>query len=161
MNHADWSRRQIKTLFVSKRQGMIRPFIALAMVIGLIGAFAVGASSNDDIVAAPHASPAASPAASPTGRSVSVTDSVTIELRDSGFDPVYVESTNGHPLTITLINSGTRRHAFRVDRYGVNVSLNPGERKTIVIEHPDLGDFPYYSDAPGDDWMTGTLVFYI
>jgi uncharacterized cupredoxin-like copper-binding protein len=99
--------------------------------------------------------------ASPTGRSVSVAGSVTINLGDTGFDPFYVESTNGHDLTITLVNTGTRRHSFRIDRYEVNVSLNPGEQKTIVIKNPSLGDYPYYSDAPGDEGMKGMLVFYI
>jgi hypothetical protein len=33
--------------------------------------------------------------------------------------------------------------------------------KTIVIAQPDLGDFPFVSDAPCDDGMQGLLVFYI
>ena len=112
-------------------------------------------------VASPAASPNASPAATPVGRSVSVANSVTIVLGDAGFDPIYVESTNGHDLTITLVNTGTRQHSFRIDRYDINVSLAPGERKTIVIKSPSLGDFPYYSDAPGDEGMKGNLTFYI
>ena len=51
--------------------------------------------------------------------------------------------------------------AFRIDPYDINVSLAPGERKTIVIKSPSLGDFPYYSDAPGDEGMKGNLTFYI
>ncbi len=107
------------------------------------------------------AGPLASPIASPTGRSVSVAGAVRIQLNDGWFDPVYVESTNGHDLTITLVNGGTRRHAFRLDGYQVNVSLAPGTTTTVVISAPSLGDFPYYSDAPGDADMTGQLTFYI
>jgi len=113
------------------------------------------------IQASPAASPNASPVATPIGRSVSVANSVTIKMSDVGFDPVYVESTNGHDLTITVVNTGTRQHTFRIDRYDINVSLNPGEQKTVVIHSPSLGDFPYYSDAPGDEGMKGMLVFYI
>jgi uncharacterized cupredoxin-like copper-binding protein len=140
---------------------MIRRLLALALVAIFIGAIAVDAASHENTPSPANASPQASPAASPTGRSVSVANSVTIELSDAGFDPVYVESTNGHDLTITLVNTGTRRHAFRIDRYDINVSLNPGEQTTVVIKSPSLGDFPYYSDAPGDEGMKGMLVFYI
>ena len=132
--------------------------IAILVAAGLISARQPGVAR---LSGTPVASPVASPLASPTGRSVSVAESVTINLGDAGFDPVYVESTNGHDLTITLVNTGTRRHSFRIDRYDVHVSLDPGEQQTIVIRNPNLGDFPYYSDAPGDEWMKGMLVFYI
>ncbi len=119
------------------------------------------ASPTASPIASPIASPLASPVASPTGRSVSVAGSVTIRLHDGWFDPAYVEATNGHALTITLVNDGSRHHAFRIDRYDVDVDLAPGESRTVVIESPTLGDFTYYSGAPGDGGMIGELTFYI
>jgi hypothetical protein len=143
-----------------KHRSVLAVAVAIVAVCGMaFGHMRDGRSAM--IVASPVASPNASPAATPVGRSVSVANSVTIELSDAGFDPVYVESTNGHDLTITLVNTGTRTHAFRIDRYEIDVILNPGEQKTIVIHSPSLGDFPYYSDAPGDEGMKGMLVFYI
>jgi hypothetical protein len=127
---------------------------------GLVALNASGQSASTP-AASPVASPQATPVAAPTGRSVSVANSVTIQINDGGFDPVYVESTNGHDLTITLVNAGTRPHAFRIDFYKINLTLAPGEHKTIVIHSPSLGDFPYYSDAPGDTALKGLLVFYI
>src|SRR6478735_1469569 len=100
--------------------------VALLVLAGLVSVWQPGSAR---LVGTPVASPGASPLASPTGRSVSVAGSVTINLGDTGFDPFYVESTNGHDLTIALVNTGTRRHSFRIDRYEVNVSLNPGEQK--------------------------------
>jgi len=82
-------------------------------------------------------------------------------LTDQGFSPSYVESTNGHPLTITLTNTGSRPHGFTMTRFDIDETVAPGETKTIVIAHPDLGDFPYRSNAPCDDGMHGLLVFYI
>ncbi len=126
------------------------------------------APSSSPVAGSPAASPgaAALPAASPLAagggrQSVSTAGKVTIHLTDQGFTPSYVESTNGHPLTITLVNSGTRQHAFRIDELGIAESLAPGETKTVTIENPDLGDFTYVSDAPGDEGMEGTLAFYI
>lgn len=148
---------------------MIDRVSALVVVLVLVGAVigearwqrSAPAMPSASPIASPLASPFASPVASPTGRSVSVADSVTIHLHDGWFDPAYVEATNGHALTITLINDGSRHHAFRIDRYDVDVDLAPGERRTVVIESPTLGDFTYYSDAPGDDGMIGELTFYI
>ena len=40
---------------------------------------------------------------------------------------------------------------------------SPAERGSSPMSEaaPDLGDYGYYSDAPGDEGMTGTLTFYI
>ena len=86
---------------------------------------------------------------------------VTIQITDQGFVPSSVQSTNGHDLTITLINTGTRRHSFNLDAYAIAVALAPGESRTVTIRSPDLGDFTYSSDSPGDAGMHGTLTFYI
>jgi uncharacterized cupredoxin-like copper-binding protein len=131
--------------------------VAAAVIVGLR---AQGAETGTP-PASPVASPSASPVSSPVGRSISVAESVTIQLQDGWFDPAHIAATNGHDLTITLVNAGSRQHAFRIDRYQVNVSLAPGETRTIVIHEPTLGDFTYYSDAPGDDGMEGQLTFYI
>lgn len=114
--------------------------------------------------AASPVAPAASPAATPGGQSagpVSVAGSVTIRMTDQGFEPNAVEATNGHDLTITLVNSGTRPHNFSVDHYGIDVTLAPGQTKTVTIHAPDLGTYPFYSNAQGDEGMTGELTFYI
>src|SRR5215204_4213704 len=123
-----------------------RSAFAGAVVVLVICGMAFGQMHNGRsamILASPAASPNGSSAATPVGRSVSVANSVTIEISDAGFDPVYIESTNGHDLMITLVNTGTRQHVFRIDRYDINVLLNPGEQKTVVIQSPSLGDFPY------------------
>ncbi|MEA2522936.1 MAG: Cupredoxin-like domain [Thermomicrobiales bacterium] len=151
------------------------PVLLLAAVVMLFVAL-VWTGRVTPVRGAPDASPVAgSPAASPTAatpvattppargarQSVSTAGKVTIYLTDQGFMPSYVESTNGHPLIITLVNSGTRPHAFRIDALGIAETLAPGETKTITIENPDLGDFTYVSDAPGDEGMQGRLAFYI
>jgi hypothetical protein len=144
---------------------MLTRLLAAALALSIAGAIVVAARGQPSPTGTPSASPARSPIASPSpvpeGRAVSVAGSVTIDLHDGWFDPSYVEATNGHPLAITLVNRGSRRHSFKIDRYDVDVSLAPGESKTIVIESPDLGDFTYYSDAPGDLNMKGQLTFYI
>lgn len=147
----------------------VAPLVAVALVGATAGRTGEGwlASAIDasPVAASPVASPAASPVASRPAsvpaQSVSVAGSVTIRMTDQGFVPRYVESTNGHDLTITLVNSGTRPHGFRIDHYDIGVLLQPGATETVVIHHPDLGDYTFFSDAPGDGGMEGTLTFYI
>lgn len=108
------------------------------------------------------ASPAASPVASPVPpRIVSATTTVTIRLTDGGFDPSIVQSTNGHGLTITLVNTGTRPHGFRIDAYQIGIRLDPGETATVNIPRLELGNYPILSDVPGDEWMQGSLLIFI
>lgn len=110
----------------------------------------------------PIASPAATPVASPVPpRIVLVTTDVTIRLTDGGFDPSIVQSTNGHRLTITLVNAGTRPHGFRIDAYQIVIRLDPGETATVSIPRLELGNYPILSDVPGDEWMQGSLLIFI
>lgn len=133
-------------------------------IMGAIGQAPSAAHMEARQIATPSAAAAASPAGSPATimeRDVSVTDSVTINLTDGGFDPSSVQATNGHDLHVTLVNTGTRRHAFQIERLSVDVSLAPGERQSISIVSPPLGTFRVDSNAPGDEQFSGTLIFYI
>jgi hypothetical protein len=141
--------------------------LSLALILGVV-AISVDVEGETPPTASPVASPSAcvassaSPDAVPAReQAVSTSGAVTIFLTDQGFSPSYVESTNGHPLTITLVNTGSRPHGFTIARFAIDETVAPGATKTIVIEHPDLGDFPFTSDAPCDDGMQGLLVFYI
>jgi plastocyanin len=115
--------------------------------------------------ASPNASP--SPVASPSPESMAghgsatVSREVTIHLTDQGFVPSYVQSTSGHDLSVTLVNSGTRPHSFTIDALGIDVTVDPGQTKSVVVPSPGLGDFSYVSNAPGDSGMKGELTFYI
>lgn len=137
-------------------------------IMGAISQASSAAHMEARQIATPSASAAASAAASPAGsptaiieRDVSATYSVTINLTDGGYDPSSVQATNGHDLHVTLVNTGTRRHAFQIERLSVDVSLAPGERQAISIVSPPLGTFRVDSDAPGDEQFSGTLIFYI
>ena len=143
---------------------MKRCVCAIAVVIGvaMLAWSGLASTARETPPASPISSPVASPQIFPTPRSASVTNTVTVNLTDHGFDPIYIQSTNGHDLTITLINTGTRRHGFNLDEFGVHETLGPGQQTVVVIRAPqELGDFRYYSDAPGDEGYEGELTFYI
>jgi len=148
-----WSRRQFAGL----------GSLAIAAVTMHFRPAGAGQTSVATPVASPAASPVASAVATPirSGGPVSVTDHVTIELTDQGYVPDYVQSTNGHELRVTLRNTGSREHGFRILALGVDVTVMPGDEKRVTIETPPLGDFTFTSGAPGDEHFRGILVFYI
>jgi plastocyanin len=143
--------------------------IAVVAMMGIALGACLMAEAAQNSSGTPSPSPAASP--SPVGSpspislaghgSATVSHDVTIQLTDEGYVPNYVQSTSGHDLNVTLVNTGSRRHGFTIAELGVDVMLDPGQTKTLVVHPVGLGDYTYVSTAPGDDGMTGTLTFYI
>ena len=130
-------------------QGMVQPFVVEGQ----------GAPPT----ASPEPTPACNAAASP-GRVVAVANDVTIRLTDDGFDPAVIQATSGHDLTVTLVNTGSRPHAFVLEDFGIDVQLPPGASEAVTLHPGDRGDsvtYTFASDAPGDDCVRGMLVFYI
>lgn len=133
---------------------------ALILTVLAVTGIAPGATPGATPAVCPATS-GATPASATSERSVSVTDNVTIRLTDHGFAPAKVEATNGHPLTIHLVNQGSRPHGFRVAHFGIDVILAPGAKRTVTIDAPDLGEYPFTSGAPCDAYLRGLLIFYI
>lgn len=104
------------------------------------------------------ASPAAGTPSSPV---VFTTGEITIEITDETMRPDHVQSAVGHELTITVVNAGDVPHGFVINELDVNLELAPGESETIEIGTPDLGEYRYYSDLPGDEGLEGTLTIFI
>lgn len=141
--------------------------LTFALVLGFISR-GTAQETTPAAVATPLASPAASPMATPhisdttsADHTVAVAGKVTIELTDEGFNPPGVQATTGNAVEITLINTGTRTHAFQIEDLDIDVTLEPGERREVTITTPPFGTFYYTSDAPGDENMRGELIFYI
>ena len=135
--------------------------LGLGLALAALAALAPGGTPPAATPASPPACPATPAAAPGPAAVVSVAGAVTIRLTDGGFEPASVEATNGHPLTIRLVNVGSRPHGFRLARYGIAVRLAPGATRTVTIREPDLGEYPFVSDAPCDAGMRGLLTFYI
>jgi len=143
--------------------------IAVVILIGIALGAGLMVDAAQKTSGIPSPSPAASP--SPVGSpspvslaghgSATVSHDVTIQLTDQGFVPNYVQSTSGHDLNVTLVNTGSRRHGFTIVELGVDVMLDPGQTKIVVVHPAGLGDYTYVSTAQGDNGMTGTLTFYI
>lgn len=156
---------------------MCRPLVPAAVVALALWAIVLTVTMAQDTARGQTATPrsegsvSASPAASPaacledalSGRLVAVPNKVTIQLTDEGFDPARIQATNNTDMSVTLVNTGTRPHAFVLEDFGVDVELAPDESETLVLtlKGGDANSHDFYSDAPGDECMQGALIFYI
>ncbi len=135
---------------------------ALAVMIALAG---IGRGQTP--VASPPASPIASPVASPGAISRTPTTQMivaghaTIAITDEEMLPAHFESAVGRNVELTIVNAGSRTHNFTMDAFDIDVDLAPGEAMTFQIENPPLGDYPYFSDLPGDEHLGGTMTVFI
>jgi hypothetical protein len=155
--------------------------LIVALMLGLgWGQWIPAASTREEETPAAEATPSrsASPSAAatpeatqlplftpiPVSEARNVVCRLTIMLTDRGFIPSRFDQAINQPITITLVNTGTRRHTFTIDELDVDIALEPGETKTITIPSPRrLGHYTYYSDTPEDRalGMTGTMTIFI
>jgi len=100
----------------------------------------------------------------PVSEARNVVGRATIHLTDRGFIPSRFEQAINQPITFTLVNTGTRRHNFRIAELDVDVDVDPGQTTTFTILSPRrLGHYTYASDTPEDRalGMTGTMTIFI
>lgn len=140
------------------------PGVSLALTLMLTGIFFSLQGSAQQ--ASPDASPSASPVmATPTGTAHAVTHiiagDVTIEITDEGFIPETFASAVGRDIRITLKNSGSRPHNFTIEKLDIDINLKPGETRVVPLDAPNLGAYPYTSDLPGDEGISGIMTIFI
>lgn len=131
---------------------------ALAVMIAL-----AGSGRGQTPVASPAASPIASPVAisrTPTTQMI-VAGRATIAITDEEMMPAHFESAVGRDVELTVVNAGSRPHNFTMEAFDIDVDLAPGEVVTFRIDSPQLGDYPYSSDLPGDEALKGTMTVFI
>ena len=136
---------------------MIKKFLPLMVLVGLISVAAV-ACGSDPIptprpaspppppaapAAAPAPAPAVAPAAAPAAPASAATD-VVVDLTDAGgrgpfaFKPVDFEFSAGETVNFTFVPEGAF-HTFTVDSLGIDVEVAVG----------DSVDFSFTFDTPG------------
>jgi hypothetical protein len=135
---------------------------ALAVMIALAGSGRGQAPS-----ATPSASPAATPVASPGAVSRTPTTQMivaghaTVAITDDAMTPAHFESAVGRHVQLTVVNAGSRTHNFTMAAFAIDIDLAPGDAVTFDLGVPDLGDYPYFSDLPGDEDLKGTMTVFI
>lgn len=63
----------------------------------------------------------------------------TIEAADYYFKATFLKATAGSTVTLTVENKGQMEHTFTVDAQKIDVSLKPGDTKTVTVKVPSDG----------------------
>jgi len=83
---------------------------------------------------------------------------IELRLRDYSFDPNTIVLKPGERVSIILVNEGRYSHTFTIDALGIDISLSPGERKTIDITAPSSpGSYTFYCKPHRGLGMTGNI----
>ncbi len=69
----------------------------------------------------------------------SAVNDLEIEIDDAYFAPTYVRASAGQDFAVELHNEGTVRHTFTAPDLGVDLELEPGDRRTVSITAPGSG----------------------
>lgn len=76
---------------------------------------------------------------------------VTMVVTDEGFDPPLVTAPVGGRVKLHIVNRGTREHTITIPRWGIYTrNLAPGEENYVEFTASEAGDWPFFSDAPGE-----------
>ncbi len=69
----------------------------------------------------------------------SAANDLAIELDDAYFAPTYIRASSGREFAVELHNEGTVRHTFTSPDLGIDLELQPGDRRTVSIKAPASG----------------------
>ena len=139
-----------------KEAGMVGTLTVTEGAAAGAAADTAAAASAEQAAATP--APAATPAAE-TAAPTAAAEPVTIVSHDIFFDPKEVSIPANTDVTFTLPNEGVTMHNFSIEKLGVNVDIQPGETKEIVVNAP-AGTYEIICNVPGhkEAGMVGTLT---
>ena len=87
--------------------------------------------------------------------------SYNVTLTDSGISPATMSASEGEPVSMTIINRGTKVHNFVLPAFFIFTSnLQPGSSTSAKFTPDKTGSFPYYSDTGGqpEPGLRGTMA---
>lgn len=76
---------------------------------------------------------------------------VPMVVTDEGFEPALLTAPVGGRVKIHIVNRGTKEHTLTIPRWGIFTrNLAPGEENYVEFTASEAGDWPFFSDAPGE-----------
>ena len=129
-----------------------------SIVIEISSASSEASSSSSVAVSQPTSTTSSVAAAASSAPAQAKVVSMTVE--NWKFSQTQVNFAAGDTATIRLTNL-TGIHGFAVNDLGINIRINPGETKDIVIPTDKPGTYTFYCSVPcgpGHKDMKGTIV---
>jgi len=85
---------------------------------------------------------------------------IDMKIYQFAYEPNLIEVSQGDVIHLTVTASDVG-HGFRIDEYGIDEKLDPGETRTITIEADKLGTFEFDCSVfcgSGHGSMSGKLI---
>lgn len=77
-------------------------------------------------------------------------ESYRIVVNDHAFSPAHITAHLNQPVTITIVNKGTKTHNFILPAFYIFTANLPAKKTTNVGFSPDKkGSYPFFSDTGG------------
>lgn len=151
------------------------PVSRRAVLLGLLGATAVGCGGGGPGAAANGTASGAAGGAAPTvvdtpimvngkeanfrgAEIVTGKSSITMGLYDFYFEPTVLVGSPGQTLTVNLVNQGEVPHTFTLRDQNVDVVLQPGQEGRAEIVFPQSGEEGFVCRFHIAQGMLGQLV---
>lgn len=83
----------------------------------------------------------------------------TLELNDRYFAPTFLKAKPGQRIDVGLGNEGQLTHTFTISSLGVDVVLQPGEKKNLQFALPQSTDVEFLCRFHGSQGMRGKFFF--
>jgi plastocyanin len=133
------------------RKGGMRMFMQkwITRLIAALGIFAVVATLGSVSVFA---------------ESVDVTEpmetakTIEVELKDDNFNPKVITIPNGTTTTLLLKNKGIKEHTFTVEALNIDVEVEPGKEKTIIMKPDKPGTYELICRYHLKEGMVGQVI---
>jgi hypothetical protein len=92
-----------------------------------------------------------------------ISNTVTVKLTETGYQPRAFQYAVGHAVDVTLVNTDICEHTFTIDNLDIDIAVPAGATRKVTVPPANYGPHPFHSRAPGDDGLewTGMLLVYL
>ncbi|WP_419887534.1 cupredoxin domain-containing protein [Neobacillus niacini] len=85
-------------------------------------------------------------------------NAIEVQLNDNYFNPKVITIPNGKPTTLILKNVGKREHTFTVKDLRIDVEIQPGKEKTIIVKPDKPGTYELICSYHFNEGMVGKVI---
>lgn len=89
---------------------------------------------------------------------VDTVEGMVVELHDDYFNPDVITIAKGEPTKLLLKNEGQKQHTFTVEKLGIDVEVQPGEQKAIIVKTEETGTYDLICRFHEKEGMVGEVI---
>ncbi|MDF2857802.1 MAG: cytochrome oxidase subunit periplasmic domain protein [Neobacillus sp.] len=83
---------------------------------------------------------------------------IEVVMNDDNFNPKVITIPSGTPTTLLLKNKGIKEHTFTVQALNIDVEVQPGKEKTIIMKPDKPGTYELICRYHLKEGMVGQVI---